>query len=54
MNCLEPGDNIGAEFLGEGAEFGRFGRADGAGGVVFGGVAFGTAGFEVVGIVRFC
>ena len=51
MICPEPGDDIGAEFPGEGAEFVRFGRADGASGVVFGGVALYAAGFQIVGII---
>lgn len=51
MVCLEPGDDIRAEFLGEGAEFVCFGTADGASGVVFSGVAFDAAGFQIVGIV---
>jgi hypothetical protein len=48
---LEPGDDVVAEFVGEGAEFVGIGLADGAGGVVFCGVAFGAAGVEVVCVV---
>ena len=47
----KPIQDMGAEFAGEGAEFGGLGLADGACGVVFGGVALGAAGVEVVGIV---
>lgn len=51
MVCLEPCNDIRPEFAGELPEFVGFGLADRAGGVVFGGVALGTAGIEVVGIV---
>ena len=51
MIVAEPGDNGGLEFAGEVAEFTGLGLADGADGIVFGGVALGAASIEVVGIV---
>lgn len=51
MVFLEPGEDLLVELTGEVAEFFGFGSADGACGVVFGGVAFGSAGVEIIGFI---
>jgi hypothetical protein len=47
MVMAEPGVDGGLEFAGEVAEFVRLGLTDGAGDVVFGGVALGAACVEL-------
>ena len=52
MVCLQPRKDMAPEFGGKRAQFIGLRRADAAGGVILGGVAFGAAGVEIVGVVR--
>ena len=52
MILAQPVENDRVEFAGKAAKLVGLGLADGVGDIVFGSVAFGTAGVQVVGIVR--